>query len=72
LANCLIVLGVLFLLDNLHVLPFDWIFENGWPALLIGMGAWMLGNGLGGIHRRKRKDGEWNEMRVPTVFPARS
>jgi hypothetical protein len=38
----LIVLGVLFLLDNLHVLPFDWIFENGWPVLLIGLGAWML------------------------------
>ena len=38
----LIVLGVLFLFDNLHVLPFDWIFENGWPVLLIGMGAWMI------------------------------
>jgi len=38
----LIVLGVLFLLDNLHVLPFDWIFDKGWPVLLIGMGAWML------------------------------
>jgi len=38
----LIALGVLFLLDNLRVLPFDWIFENGWPVLLIGIGAWML------------------------------
>ena len=38
----LIGLGVLFLLDNFHVLPFDWIFGNGWPALLIGIGAWML------------------------------
>jgi hypothetical protein len=38
----LIVLGVLFLLDNLHILPFDWIFAKGWPFLLIGMGAWML------------------------------
>ena len=38
----LIALGVLFLLDNLHVLPFDWIFENGWPVVLIGIGAWML------------------------------
>jgi len=38
----LIALGVLFLLDNLHVLPFDWIFENGWPVLLIGIGAWMF------------------------------
>jgi hypothetical protein len=38
----LIVLGVLFLLDNLHVLAFDWLFDKGWPALLIGIGAWML------------------------------
>jgi hypothetical protein len=38
----LIALGALFLLDNLHVLPFDWIFENAWPVLLIGAGAWLL------------------------------
>jgi len=38
----LIVLGALFLLNNLHVLVFDWIFENGWPVVLIGIGAWML------------------------------
>jgi len=47
LANCLDRIGVLFLLDNLHVLPFDWIFENGWPALLIGMARGCFGNGLG-------------------------
>jgi hypothetical protein len=38
----LIALGALFLLNNLHVLAFDWIFENGWPVVLIGIGAWML------------------------------
>jgi hypothetical protein len=38
----LIVLGVVFLLYNLHPLPFDWIFAKGWPVLLIGLGAWML------------------------------
>jgi hypothetical protein len=38
----LIVLGALFLLNNLHVLAMDWIFENGWPVVLIGIGAWML------------------------------
>jgi hypothetical protein len=38
----LIVLGALFLLNNLHVLAIDWIFENGWPVVLIGIGAWML------------------------------
>jgi hypothetical protein len=38
----LIVLGVLFLLDNLGVLHFDWVFERGWPVLLIGLGVWML------------------------------
>src|SRR6266853_4050199 len=38
----LIVLGALFLLYNLHPLPFDWIFAKGWPVLLIGLGAWML------------------------------
>jgi hypothetical protein len=38
----LIVLGVLFLLDSLRVLSFDWIFGRGWPFLLIGLGAWML------------------------------
>lgn len=38
----LIVLGVLFLLDNLDILHLDWVFENGWPVLLIGLGTWML------------------------------
>jgi hypothetical protein len=38
----LIVLGVLFLFDNLGILHFDWVFENGWPVLLIGLGVWML------------------------------
>jgi hypothetical protein len=38
----LIVLGVLFLLDNLHVLQIDWIFDRGWPLILIGIGGWML------------------------------
>jgi LiaI-LiaF-like transmembrane region/B-box zinc finger len=38
----LIGLGALFLLNNLHVLAFDWIFENGWPVILIGIGGWML------------------------------
>jgi hypothetical protein len=38
----LIALGVLFLLDNFGVLQFDWVFERGWPVLLIGLGTWML------------------------------
>jgi hypothetical protein len=38
----LIALGFLFLLDNFRVLQFDWVFEHGWPVLLIGLGTWML------------------------------
>jgi hypothetical protein len=38
----LIALGVLFLLDNFNVLDFDWVFDRGWPVILIGLGVWML------------------------------
>jgi hypothetical protein len=38
----LIGLGALFLLNNLHVLAFDWILVHSLPVVLIGIGAWML------------------------------
>ena len=37
----LIGLGVLFLLQQLHVFRIGWIFRY-WPVILIAIGAWML------------------------------
>ena len=41
-ALVLIVVGVFFLLRNLHVLPFWWNMGPYWPLILVGIGFWML------------------------------
>jgi hypothetical protein len=39
--SVLIVLGIYFLLSNLHLL--DWLRGDiVWPVLLIGLGAWLI------------------------------
>lgn len=38
----LITVGVLFLLDNMHVLAFRWVFHDWWPMLLILIGVVQL------------------------------
>ena len=38
----LIVLGGLFLLQNFDILRIDWIGRLFWPAVLIGIGVWLL------------------------------
>ena len=38
----LITLGVLFLLDNMHMLAFRWVFRDWWPMLLILIGVVQL------------------------------
>ncbi|HUA63571.1 MAG TPA: DUF5668 domain-containing protein [Verrucomicrobiae bacterium] len=40
-ASVLIVIGVLFLLDNLNILPFDEVWRF-WPVLLIAVGLFLL------------------------------
>ncbi len=40
-AAVLIVLGVLFLLDNLNILPFDEVWRF-WPIALIALGVFLL------------------------------
>ncbi len=40
-AIVLIGLGVLFLLNTLDVLDFDWI-SRGWPVFLLALGVWLL------------------------------
>ncbi len=45
----LILIGVLFLLDTLHLVSFHDIAKF-WPVLLIFAGAFMLYNRLGGVH----------------------
>lgn len=42
LALLLIILGVLFLLDNLDVLAFGDVASTWWPAFLILLGLWQL------------------------------
>jgi hypothetical protein len=37
----LIVLGIYFLLNNLNLLP-PLTWEVIWPAILIGLGVWMI------------------------------
>jgi hypothetical protein len=38
----LIGLGFLFLLENFNILRIDWIARLFWPAVLIGIGVWLL------------------------------
>ncbi len=38
----LVVLGLLFLLDNLGVADFGDVVATWWPLLLVGLGLWML------------------------------
>ena len=44
-AAVLIVLGVLFLLDNLDVLDFGQVIGDWWPAAIIALGLWWLLSG---------------------------
>jgi predicted membrane protein len=41
-AGILILLGVLFLLDNLEVVDFGDVIGVLWPLALIGLGVWLL------------------------------
>ena len=41
-ALILILVGVFFLLRNLHLLPFGWHLGPYWPLILVGIGFWML------------------------------
>jgi hypothetical protein len=38
----LIVLGCLFLMEDFNILRIDWIGRVFWPAVLIGIGFWLL------------------------------
>ena len=40
----LILLGVVFLLNNFHLMPANLV--QWWPALVIGGGVWLLARGL--------------------------
>ena len=42
LGGLFIVLGILFLLNNARIIRFDFIFENFWALLLIGVGALII------------------------------
>jgi len=41
-ALILILIGVFFLLRNLHLLPFGWHLGPYWPLIPVGIGVWML------------------------------
>jgi predicted membrane protein len=47
-GSVLIVLGLLFLLDNLHVIEARFVFRNLWPLMIIAFGVSRLMFGIGG------------------------
>jgi TM2 domain-containing membrane protein YozV len=57
-AIILIALGVLFLLNTLDVLDFDWI-SRGWPVFLLVLGIWLL------IRRANRSGGGYGPQAPP-------
>jgi TM2 domain-containing membrane protein YozV len=59
-AIILIALGVLFLLNTLDVLDFDWI-SRGWPVFLLVLGIWLL------IRRANRTGGWYGPQGPPPV-----
>ena len=50
----LVLVGVVFFLDNLGMLDFDWVWNNLWPIILIAIGVLMLGR----RGRRRRRVSE--------------
>ena len=44
-AAVLIVLGVLFLLDNLNAIAADSVWSVAWPSIMIVLGLWLFGLG---------------------------
>jgi len=58
----LITLGILFLLDRMHVVAFWWIFRDWWPSLLILMGLVQL------VTRPRRWTGPLVLITVGVIF----
>ena len=44
LGAILVLLGLVFLLNNFHVVPESYV--QWWPVLVLGAGIWLLGRGL--------------------------
>ncbi len=63
----LIILGILFLLNNLNILQFP-VWQVAWPILLIAFGVWVL---VGTMLRRRPNQGEQVTIPLDSAVRAR-